>query len=192
MKRLLASADGDDERLLVLLGAYGGLRAAEMVGLRWADVDLDAGRLVVKRGKRGKRRTIPLAPLLAPALAAIARSSAFVLALEQERRTAGTAQIRYSAASSRLKRACKRAGVPPRGLDALRHNAGTRLNEQSGDVGLVSRLLGHESTATSTIYSTVVFWGPWVVSTTLAGSPTGTRIPESGTLAWARPLTSPL
>ena len=143
MKRLLASADGDDERLLVLLGAYGGLRAAEMVGLRWADVDLDAGRLVVKRGKRGKRHTIPLTPLLASALAAMARSSAFVLALEQERRTAGTAQIRYSAASSRLKRACTRAGVPPRGLDALRHSAGTRLNEQSGDVGLGVSILSY-------------------------------------------------
>ena len=152
VKRLLARADGDDERLLVMLGAYGGLRAAEMVGLRWADVDLDAGRLVVKRGKGGKRRTIPLAPLLAAALAGTARSSSYVLALDQERRTAGTAETRYSAASSRLKRACARAGVPPRGLHALRHSAGTRLYEQSGDVELVSRLLGHESIATSTIY----------------------------------------
>ena len=152
VKRLLAHADGDDERLLLMLGAYGGLRAAEMVGLRWADVDLDAGRLMVKRGKGGKRRTIPLAPLLADALREAARPSAFVLALEPERQTAGIAGTRYRAAIRRLKRACLRAGVPPRGLHALRHSAGTRLYEQSGDVELVSRLLGHESIATSTIY----------------------------------------
>jgi len=123
-----------------------------MVGLRWADIDLDAGRLVVKRGKGGKRRTIPLAPLLADALRGTARSSAFVLALEQERRTAGTAETRYRAAIRHLRRACSRAGVTPKGLHALRHSAGTRLYEQSGDVELVSRLLGHESIATSTIY----------------------------------------
>ena len=152
VKRLLARADGGDERLLIMLGAYGGLRAAEMVGLRWADVDLDAGRLMVKRGKGGKRRTIPLAPLLADALREAARPSAFVLALEPERQTAGIAGTRYRAAIRRLKRACLRAGVPPRGLHALRHSAGTRLYEQSGDVELVSRLLGHESIATSTIY----------------------------------------
>ena len=152
VQRLLARADGDDEHLLIMLGAYGGLRAAEMVGLRWADVDLDAGRLMVKRGKGGKRRTIPLAPLLADALREAARPSAFVLALEPERQTAGIAGTRYRAAIRRLKRACLRAGVPPRGLHALRHSAGTRLYEQSGDVELVSRLLGHESIATSTIY----------------------------------------
>ena len=129
VERLLARADGDDERLVVMLG------------LRWADVDLDAGRLVVKRGKGGKRRTIPLAPLLASALADTARSSAYVLALEQERRTAGTSETRYNAASSRLKRACVRAGVTPRGLHAPCHSAGTRLHEQSGDVELISRLL---------------------------------------------------
>lgn len=155
IRRLLAVAEGD-ERLLVLLGAYGGLRAAEMVALRWADVDLAGGRLAVARGKGGKRRTIPLAPALATALATAlggaGRTSVHVLTLAQERQTGGAATTRYRAASHRLARLCARAGLPKRGLHALRHSAGTRLYEQSGDVELVSRLLGHESIATSTIY----------------------------------------
>lgn len=37
-----------------------GLRAAEIVGLREADIDADQGLLVVRRGKGGKFRVVPL------------------------------------------------------------------------------------------------------------------------------------
>lgn len=44
----LADAIGDDWRAFVYVGALCGLRAGELFGLRWSDVDLAAGELVVR------------------------------------------------------------------------------------------------------------------------------------------------
>jgi len=46
------------DRVLVLLGAHAGLRASEMMDLRWSDVDLLRRRVVVQHGKGDKRRQV--------------------------------------------------------------------------------------------------------------------------------------
>ena len=67
------------ERLLDSLAALGlrragvaalimwrtGLRVGETVALEWRDIDLTAGTLLVRRGKGGTGRTVPLHPDLA-------------------------------------------------------------------------------------------------------------------------------
>ena len=42
-----------------------GLRVGETVALEWRDIDLTAGSLLVRRGKGGRGRTVPLHPDLA-------------------------------------------------------------------------------------------------------------------------------
>ena len=42
-----------------------GLRVGETVALEWRDIDLTAGSLLVRRGKGGTGRTVPLHPDLA-------------------------------------------------------------------------------------------------------------------------------
>jgi integrase len=80
VKRLIDAADKDDKRrALLLTAALTGLRASELRGLRWSDIDLKTGELHVRQradryGKIGSpksdssRRTIPLAPDLLMAL----------------------------------------------------------------------------------------------------------------------------
>ena len=80
VKRLIEAADKDDKRrTLLLTAALTGLRASELRGLRWSDIDLKTGELHVRQradryGKIGapksgsSRRTIPLAPDLLTAL----------------------------------------------------------------------------------------------------------------------------
>jgi integrase len=58
---------------MIAVAVYGGLRKGELFGLRWRDLDLDAGRLTVARSyrllpKSGKVRHVPINPELAPAL----------------------------------------------------------------------------------------------------------------------------
>lgn len=65
----------EHQRAIFVVAAYTGLRAGELWGLRWCDVDLDAGELTVRRSytlqpKSGKPRTVPL---LGPALDALKR-----------------------------------------------------------------------------------------------------------------------
>jgi len=81
IKRLfVASAGQPKKRALLLMAAFTGLRASELRGLRWYDVDLKEGELHVRQRadrygvigspkSKKSRRTIPLDPnLLIPAL----------------------------------------------------------------------------------------------------------------------------
>ncbi len=76
---MLSAARGDRLEALYVLAIHTGLRRSEILGLRWADVDLDAGTLSVQRSlerggafnppKRNKsRRTVKLTGQAAEAL----------------------------------------------------------------------------------------------------------------------------
>lgn len=46
------------------MGGIAGLRASEITSLKWGDLDLDGGALVVRNGKGGKTRRVPLSASL--------------------------------------------------------------------------------------------------------------------------------
>jgi integrase len=48
-RRFLAAAESDTHRALWVLALATGLRRGELLGLRWQDLDLDAGRLMVRQ-----------------------------------------------------------------------------------------------------------------------------------------------
>ena len=47
------------------MAIWAGLRVGETVSLEWRDIDVTAGTLLVRRGKGGRGRTVPLHPDLA-------------------------------------------------------------------------------------------------------------------------------
>lgn len=51
LQRFLASVEGDRLHSLFTVAATTGMRRGELVGLRWKDVELDKGRLAVRRGR---------------------------------------------------------------------------------------------------------------------------------------------
>jgi len=132
------------DRVLVLLGAHGALRASEMLGLRWADVNMTTKDLVITHGKGDKRRTVVLSKGLRQALAAIPHAQADEYVLPYRTR---------QAAWYRIKRLAEEAGVAERGLHSLRHTAGTRLYAQTHDLLQVAAQLGHAHVATSQTYA---------------------------------------
>jgi integrase len=54
---------------------------------------------------------------------------------------------------SSIRRACKRAGVTPWSPGRLRHNAGTNIRKEIGDVDAARVILGHSDTTVTTIYA---------------------------------------
>ncbi len=147
---LLAHATGDDHAL-VLLGAHAGLRVAEMVALRWADIDLGRHELAVRRGKGGKPRTVTISRSLAAALVAWRDESG-----ARGPGNAGGYVLPYRApisARRRMRLLCEAAGVEPRALHSLRHSAGTRLMEETGSLEETARHLGHANVETSRVYA---------------------------------------
>lgn len=140
LARLLEVAEGQD-KLLVLLGSYAGLRVSEMVRLEWRDVDFSARKLTVRQGKGNKTRRVTLSKTLLQALWE-QRGEGDVLNVSSRSR-----------AYRRLKNLCLAAGVEFRGVHALRHYTGTRVYQETRDLNEVAHVLGHASIETTRVYA---------------------------------------
>lgn len=150
-----------DRAILALL--YGcGLRRSEAVQLNTQDMDLGAGRLIVRKGKFGKRRELPLGPQVLGDLMDYHRrercawvrydrydsKDAFLLTIHGDRMTGGTMYVH-------LKHMAERAGItdsvyPHR----LRHSIATHLMDNGMPMKLIQQFLGHASLDVTELYLT--------------------------------------
>ena len=168
IKRLIAAADTPRQKALLLTAALTGLRASELRGLRWRDVDLAVGELHVRqRADRflqigapksvSSNRTVPLAPELVSALKAW-KLACPISAAELVFPTARGCAQHHANTLRDLASVFRKAGVvdrttgkPKYALHAFRHFfASWSINpEERGGRGLsakvVQDLLGHSS-----------------------------------------------
>jgi len=140
---LLQAATDPADRVLVLLGAHAGLRAQECADVRWADVHLARRDLVVRRGKGGRQRVVALSATLRQALQSLSkREDGYVFSYH----TAASAWRHIQVLGAQ-------AGVTAKGVQALRHSAGTRLYAETHDLEATARHLGHTKLETTRIYA---------------------------------------
>ncbi len=148
-----------DRALLELLYATG-LRVSELVGLRAADLNLDAGYLVCT-GKGSKQRLVPLGEQAADWVTRYQRD-----ARPQLVRKRSAARLFVNArggALSRvgfwknLKRYGQQAGLR-RDLSphVLRHSFATHLLDRGADLRAIQMMLGHADLSTTQIYTHVL------------------------------------
>jgi integrase len=147
-ERLVKAAD-TQWRPAILVGLRCGLRLGEIMGLRWEDVDLVSGRLVVNRTvsrgrigspKNGRTREVPL-------------GLEVLRALKDHRHLKG--ELVFPADEGRLLhrnetkhpvwRACKRAGLRLIGWHVLRHSFASHLVMRGAPIKAVQELLGHST-----------------------------------------------
>ena len=173
LKRLVESMNGNDDpratrmRALLLTAAFAGLRASELRGLRWEDVDMKAAVLHVRQradryNKIGRlksaksRRTIPLDTAnLLPALRQWHMASEYKNGLVFPTSTGAVEHhknmVRSLEPVMKAAKVINKNGKPKYALHAFRHYfASWCLNTESrGGLGLppqdVQRLLGHSS-----------------------------------------------
>jgi integrase/recombinase XerC len=133
------------------LGAFSGLRCQEIAGLRREDV-IDARRppvLVIRRGKGGRERVVPLHPTV---LAALERygmpGSGFLFPWHEG---AGP-PISPGALSKRANAYLRDRGIESK-FHALRHYFATSVYQASLDLRLTQELLGHASPTTTAVYA---------------------------------------
>jgi integrase len=167
-----AAKGGRMYALFVLLGTSG-MRLGEALGLRWEDVDLDGGRLFVKRAlqrQTGKglvfvepktarsRRTIHLTAIAVQALRQHQDYTGLMRAVARERwRESGHvftstvgAGMESGVVNDNLNRLLAKAGLPKIRVHDLRHTVATILLQGGAHPKLVQDLLGH-STVTLTL-----------------------------------------
>jgi integrase/recombinase XerD len=148
-----------DRAMLETLYATG-LRVSELVGLKLAQVSLDAG-VVRVLGKGGKERLVPLGEeaigwlqrYLATARGTLVRDGRTDALFVTARRGPLTRQAFWAL----IKRYGAKAGIPARSLSphVLRHAFATHLLNHGADLRVVQLLLGHADITTTTIYTHV-------------------------------------
>lgn len=135
--------------------AHTGLRASECVDLLVQDLDLPAGRLVVRQGKGQRDRVVYLSDTASQALtgylAGSARRPDDPLWLKP-----GGAPITYGWLYERVVAFGEASGVSHLTPHRLRHTLATRLLNAGMDVTRIQKLLGHEQLNTTMIYARVL------------------------------------
>jgi integrase/recombinase XerC len=158
---------GDDpvgvrDRAIIELLYGSGLRVGELCGLAVDDVDIANGRVVVT-GKGRKQRSVPVGE---PAADALRRyiDGARTHFMEKADRDAESHALFLNARGRRLGARSVRAvlgkylagdAAAPISPHALRHSFATHLLDGGADLRVVQELLGHESLATTQIYTHV-------------------------------------
>jgi integrase/recombinase XerD len=164
VEKLLATADTTtplglrDRAMLEVLYATG-LRVSELVKLKVADVQLEAG-LVRCLGKGNKERVVPLGKKSLAALddylrrgrPALARRRTTPFLFVSRRGGAMTRQNFWMLLRARARAAGVRAHLTPH---TLRHSFATHLLERGADLRAVQLLLGHADISTTQIYTHV-------------------------------------
>lgn len=147
-ERLLAAAHGE-WRTMILTALRTGMRHGELIGLRWEDVDLVAGRIVVRQNvvngrigtpKSGKPREIPLGIEARTALKEHRHLRGPLVFCSMSGGLLGTVDTRLP-----LWRACKKAGLRQIGYHVLRHSFASHLVMRGASIKAVQELLGHSS-----------------------------------------------
>lgn len=135
-------------RQMVALGLFAGLRCAEIAALCGEDVWTHGaeGTIVVRDGKGGKDRSIPMSSELRDVLGKVPGSGPLFPG-KNGRRTVTPGTV-----SARIRRHLARAGIDAT-PHQLRHTFGTAVARRSGgDVVLTAAWMGHGSTETTMGY----------------------------------------
>ncbi|MBK9387351.1 MAG: tyrosine-type recombinase/integrase [Planctomycetes bacterium] len=143
VERLLAVAAKGEARdeLLVRLLLGTGLRLGEALALEVGDIDLHRGVISVRKAKNDRPRVAYVPAELVPRLAEWIRD-----------REGPLFPISGRHAQRMIERMAREAGVTA-SAHALRHTVATRVYARTGDLGVVQRVLGHASVATTVRYA---------------------------------------
>lgn len=148
--------EGVRDKLIIELLYTTGIRRAELIHLKMADVDL-ASSLIKVLGKRNKERVVPLLPVTVQAFEAYFEQrgsletigdTPYVFLLKSGYKTYETLVYRlinsyFSMVSSKVKRS----------PHILRHTFATHLLNKGADLNSVRELLGHSSLASTQVYT---------------------------------------
>lgn len=143
--------------VMILTGLRTGLRHGELIGLRWEDIDLVAGRLLVRQSivrgvigtpKSGKKREVPLSPELREALKGHRHLRGDYVFCNPDGSYITKGETKWP-----LWRAYRRAGLRRIGWHCLRHTFASHLVMKGVPLKAVQELMGHATIEMAIRYS---------------------------------------
>ena len=153
VERLIDAAkqtrSGHRDATAILVAYRHGLRASEVVALRWDDIDLATGRLHVRRAKGGDGSVHPISARESRALRKLQREAPRWPYVFMSERGAPLSAAGYQ-------RMVARAGVAAKFtflIHSLRHACGFKLANDGHDTRAIQAYLGHRSIMSTVRYT---------------------------------------
>lgn len=153
---------GARNHAMILIAYRHGLRASEIVGLRWSDVDIERGTIYCRRAKNSRSTVHPLKRDEIASLDRIQRmrqAGEYVFQSERGERMSRSGFWRVVALAG------ERAGLPVKAYaHLLRHSCGYYLANRGCDLRLIQDYLGHkqiQNTVRYTALNPARFAGLW-------------------------------
>lgn len=137
-----------------------GIRRQELLELTLVDLDLERGTLMVRQGKGGKDRMVPIGERACAWLDKYLREVRPTLSAEPDDGTLFLSVSNEKLSANRLSELVKgyidAAGLPRAGsCHLLRHACATHMLENGADIRYIQALLGHESLSSTEVYTRV-------------------------------------
>lgn len=140
-----------------------GMRLKECVTLRWAEVDFDA-RQIVRTGKGGRRVVFPITPAVRDILYPLrGRHDEFVFTYVAQQTSKRKGRVRgqlypltYNGAKAAWQAIRAASGVADFRFHDFRHDFGTKLLRESGNLKLVQKALNHRDIKSTLRYAHVL------------------------------------
>ncbi|MCX8070093.1 MAG: site-specific integrase [Thermodesulfovibrionales bacterium] len=133
---------------IVIMALNTGMRRGEILNLKWSNIDLKHGFILLDKTKNGERRELPINSTLRATLQSITRRIDVPYVFYNPETLKPFRDIKKS-----FSRACKRAGITDFHFHDLRHTFASHLVMSGVDLTTVSRLLGHKDIKMTLRYS---------------------------------------
>jgi integrase len=155
IERLMEAAKrnrwGHRDATAILIAYRHGLRASELVALRWDDIELATGRMQVRRGKGGAASVHPISARESRALRRLHRESATSPYLFVSERGSPLSAAGYQRMIARAGDAAKFNFLVHSHM--LRHGCGFKLANDGQDTRAIQAYLGHHSIQSTVRYT---------------------------------------
>ena len=150
---------GERNRAMLHVMLDAGLRLSEATALRWRDIDLNTGKLMVRQGKGAKDRTLWIGDEDIELLRAWRERQATTVghAPEHVFTTLKGKPVSGRYVQQMLRRYVNRAGISKRITPhSLRHTFATDIYSDTANIRLTQKALGHASLQTTQLYTHIV------------------------------------
>lgn len=138
-------------RLMIQIMYSAGLRAGEIINLKWNDIDFNRNIIHLKLAKGGKDRIVMLSPKVKKVLLMFTKEKEGPIFKSNRNKKYSLTTIEKVVSN-----AAKKAGIEKRVTPhSLRHSFATHLLEKGTDIRYIKDLLGHARIETTMIYTKV-------------------------------------
>src|SRR2546427_3901212 len=138
--RLIDSCMAPHIRAIVTVALHTGMRLGEILNLRWQDLDLSSGFILVRDSKNGQARQVPMDSMISTLLRSWPRLSDQDIVFTSVLTGGRIVDVRTG-----FLNACKRAGLTDLHFHDLRHTFASQFVMSGGSLYTCQRVLGHKS-----------------------------------------------